>query len=153
MSVSNLEDHIGYWLRCLSNYVSGSFAKRLEAKDISVPQWVVLRTLYDTDSMTLNSAAQTIGVDKSTLSRMVDRLLEKGLVKRAEGPDRRSLSLSLTVKGKKLVPELAKLADLNDAEFFSKFPAKQRHELLGMIKQLLAANGWDISSRGQDGMN
>ena len=64
MTVSNFEKHLGYWLRCLSNFVSGSFAEKLAREDISVPQWMVLRTLYDNENVTLNEAAQMIGVDK-----------------------------------------------------------------------------------------
>ena len=49
-TISNLEKHLGYWLRCLSNFVSGGFAGKLAARDVSVAQWVVLRTLYDTET-------------------------------------------------------------------------------------------------------
>src|SRR5271170_1357852 len=108
---SNLEDHIGYHLRCLSNFVSLSFATRLEAEDVSVAQWVVLRVLYDKQNMNLNEAAEAVGVDKSSLSRMVERLVQKGLLNRKEGDNRRSVSLSLTTAGKRLVPKMAKLAD------------------------------------------
>jgi len=149
---SNLEEHLGYWLRCLSNFVSHSFAEKLARQDISVAQWVVLRTLYDSSGATMNQAADQVGVDKSSLSRMVERLVQKGLVNRAEGDDRRSVGLSLTPAGKKLVPQLARFADENDAAFFSTLAPKQRAEFLATIKQLLTANGWDASQRGRDRM-
>jgi DNA-binding MarR family transcriptional regulator len=147
---SNLDEHLGYWLRCLSNFVSHSFAERLAKQDISVAQWVVLRTLYDHGGITLNEAAGLVGVDKSSLSRMVERLVQKGLLHRSEGEDRRSVGLSLTPAGKKLVPQLAKLADENDTAFFHTIAPKQRAEFLATIKQLLTANGWDASQRGRD---
>ena len=50
---SALEDHLGFWLRQLSNQVSASFARRLEKYDVSVPQWVMLRVLFDHDGTTL----------------------------------------------------------------------------------------------------
>lgn len=149
---SKLEEHLGYWLRCLSNFVSHSFAERLARQDISVPQWVVLRTLYDGSGITLNEAAARVGVDKSSLSRMVERLVQKGLVDRTEGDDRRSIGMALTPAGKKLVPRLAQLADENDAAFFDTLGPKQRAELLATIKRLLKANGWDASQRGRDRM-
>ena len=149
---SNLEEHLGYWLRCLSNFVSHSFAERLTGRDISVAQWVVLRTLYDSRGVTLNEAAAQVGVDKSSLSRMVERLVQKGLVNRTGGDDRRSVGLTLTPAGKKLVPQLAQLADENDVAFFNTLAPKQRAEFLATIKQLLTANGWDASQRGRDRM-
>ncbi len=150
---SELHKHIGYWLRCLSNLVSNAFAEKLAAQDISVAQWVVLRTLYDKRDVTLNEAAHEIGVDKSSLSRMVERLVQKGLLIRAEGSDRRSIGLTLTPAAMKLVPQLAKLADENDEQFFRGLSPRQRKEFLSTIKQLLDANGRDAANRGRDQMS
>lgn len=149
---SSLHQHLGYWLRCLSNFVSHTFAARLEQEGVSVPQWVVLRTLYDSTGVTLNEAAQRVGVDKSTLSRAVEKLVQKGLANRTDGRDRRSVDLTLTPVGKKLVLQLAKIADENDHAFFHSLSAQQRKEFLTIIKQLLAANGWDVRTRGRDRM-
>ena len=147
---SNLEAHLGYWLRCLSNFVSHTFAERLETQDVTVAQWVVLRTLYDASGATLNQAARQVGVDKSSLSRMVERLVHKGLVNRFEGDDRRSVGLSLTASGEKMVLQLAALADENDHAFFRTLSLKQRQEFLKTIKHLLSANGWEATARGRD---
>jgi DNA-binding MarR family transcriptional regulator len=152
MDVSKLGDHIGFWLRCLSNFVSYSFAEKLSKQDVSVAQWVVLRTLYDHDSITLKQLAEFVGLDKSSVSRMIERLVLREWVNRSEGNDRRSLGLSLTPAARKLVPELAKLADQNDESFFSSLPARQSHEFLATIKQLLDANGWKKSERGRYGI-
>jgi DNA-binding MarR family transcriptional regulator len=81
---------------------------------------------------------------------MVERLVQKRLVNRTQGDDRRSVGLTLTPAGKKLVPQLAQLADENDATFFNTLAPKQRAEFLATIKQLLSANDWDASQRGSD---
>jgi DNA-binding MarR family transcriptional regulator len=147
-----LEDHVGYWLRCLSNFVSHSFASRLEKQGLTVAQWVVLRAIYGNEGLTLNAAAQSVGVDKSTLSRMIERLVQKGWVSRSVGVDRRSLGLTLTAAGKKMVLQAAKVADENDESFFHTLSPKQREEFLDLVKQLLTANGWNIAARGRDQM-
>lgn len=150
--ISNLEDHIGYWLRCLSNFVSDSFSQKLQRHEISVAQWVVMRTLYHNSDINLNKAAEIIGVDKSSLSRMIERLVQKNLVNRIDGKDRRSLGLSLTEEGKKIVPELANLADKNDEEFFAVLSKKEKQEFLSTINKLLSASGWKQENRGKDRM-
>jgi DNA-binding MarR family transcriptional regulator len=147
---SNLEDHLGYHLRCLSNFVSLSFADKVEAEGVSVSQWVVMRVLYDGHDMTLNETAEAVGVDNSSLSRMVERLVQKRLVDRRDGKDRRSVSLALTSKGNKLVPRLAKLADENDEQFFGSLTTKQKEDLLRTVRHLLTANGWNVFTRGKD---
>lgn len=152
LNPSELHKHVGYWLRCLSNLVSSTFAERLAKRDISVAQWVVLRTLYDKRDVTLNEAAEEVGVDKSSLSRMVERLVQKGMLIRGEGSDRRSVGLTLTPAAMKLVPQLARLADENDEQFFHSLSAKQREEFLTTIKRLLDANGWKSSEHGRYGI-
>ena len=151
-NISDLGDHVGYWLRCLSNFVSYSFTERLAKEDVTVPQWVLLRTLYSHDNITLNQLAQRVGLDKSSVSRMVERLVQRELINRAEGNDRRSLGLSLTPTANKLVPRLAKHADLNDESFFKTLTQKQRKDFMGTIKQLLDANGWESAERGRYGI-
>lgn len=152
-SLSQLEDHIGYWLRCLSNFVHHNFAQRLERYDISVEQWVVLRTLFDKEGISLQDAAQLIGVDNSSLSRMIGRLVQKKLVIRNNHlQDRRTIVLSLSSKAKELVPLMAQEADKNDLEFFKVLNPAKKEIFLQIIKEILAENGWDKEGRGKDTM-
>ncbi|TGL48678.1 MarR family transcriptional regulator [Leptospira kemamanensis] len=59
-------------------------------------------------------------LSRGAVSKLIDRLLQKGLVSRIEGTvDRRYQEIQLTKDGKKLVPKLAKVADENDSFFFS----------------------------------
>lgn len=151
--VSHLEDHLGYWLRCLSNQVHESFSQKLEAFGVSVAQWVVLRLLYQEKAIPLNQAADLLGVDKSSLSRMIERLVQRGLVNRAQGHNRRSLSLQLTPKAEVLVPQLALLADENDHLFFKNLSQTQKDDLLALIKKLLQDNGWDGANQNHHALN
>lgn len=147
---SQLEDHLGYWLRCLSNFVHQAFAARLERHDVSVPQWVVLRCLLDREHTSLGELAQAVGVDNGALSRMVERLLQKGLVRReTDAENRRAVRLGLTDAGKKLVPTLAKEADENDAAFFGVLDEAERRQLLAMVRKLLSEHGWRAETHGK----
>lgn len=136
--ISSLEDHLGYWLRCLSNLVSDTFAERMEKHGVSVAQWVVLRTLYDHEAVSLSILADEVGIDKSSMSRMIERLINKNLViQLTNKSDKRAMLLDLSEKGKKIVPVLAHEADVNDAQFFSSLTADQKHHLLHQIQLLL----------------
>ena len=46
-STPRLEKHLGYWLRRVSNAVSGEFARALQEKQISVAEWVLLSVLSE----------------------------------------------------------------------------------------------------------
>ena len=137
---SSLEDHLGYWLRMLSNEVSARFAGKLESHGVTVAQWVVLRILFDQKNATVVEVAAALDIDKGAVSRMIDRLLKLGLVRREESPrSRREVALSLTPKAQLLVPKLAKAADENDREFFSVLNARQQTEFLKTIQLLIAS--------------
>ena len=41
-AMAGLETHLGYWLRRVSNHVSGAFARALQQRNVSVAEWVVL---------------------------------------------------------------------------------------------------------------
>lgn len=140
---SALPDHLGYWLRKLSNAVTDAFAARLSAHGVSVPQWVVLRVLFDGEAFTLKEIVARVEVDQGSLSRMVDRLIVRGWVRRESGGDRRSVAISLTQTGRGLVPVLAALADENDREFFSALGAADRKKFLAAIRRLLARSESD----------
>ena len=142
LKVDALEDHLGYWLRLLSNEVSQAFAARVEKHGVSVANWVVLRVLYDHEALALKEIVAQVGVDQGSVSRMVDRLLERGLVERVvHAKDRRAVRVSLTREGRQLVPRLAHEARENERIFFASLPTRKRGEFLATIQGLLEANG------------
>ncbi|MHB8391105.1 MAG: MarR family winged helix-turn-helix transcriptional regulator [Acidobacteriaceae bacterium] len=138
--VSRLEDHVGYWLRSVSNHVSASFARRLEKLDISVSEWVAMRKLYDEPAPSSSSAlAEAMGMTKAPVSRLVERLVQKDLVeRRASQEDGRAQEIRLSSIGQKLVPRLAAIADQNDAAFFGDLPENTRAALIALMRQIVA---------------
>ncbi len=117
--VSALDAHLGYWLRFVSNQVSHAFARKLEAHDVTVAEWVVLRELFDAQATVPSGLAEQLGMTRGAVSKLADRLEAKALITRvADDADRRFQTLALTAQGRALVPVLAQLADANDAEFF-----------------------------------
>ena len=137
--VSTLDAHIGFWMRFVSNQVSAEFARAVEARGVSVSEWVALRTLYDQADATHASLVAALGMTKGAVSKVVSRLQDKGLVTRAaHAADARAQVLALTRAGRALVPALARDADANDERFFGHLPAKQRRDLMALLQQLVS---------------
>lgn len=61
--------------------------------------------------------------------------------RRGRSDDRRFQSIALTATGRRLIPQLAALADQNDEEFFHPLSIEERAALLSMMKKLVHANG------------
>ena len=131
LSASELTVHLGYWIRLVSNNVSYAFARKLERSGVTVAEWVVLREMYGGDETTSPSAvAELTGLTRGAVSKLITRLLEKGLVLRKEAAgDRRYQDIRLSKSALALVPKLAKLADENDEEFFSVLSKEERSAL------------------------
>lgn len=136
-----LYSHTGFWLRFVSNHVSYGFARKLADTGVTVAEWVILRDLFDTGETSPSCLAASSGLTRGAVSKLVDRLLHKGLVSRAEADtDRRYQDVKLTAAGRTLVPKLARLADQNDEEFFSHLSTKERDALIATLRKLVTAN-------------
>ncbi len=135
---SNLDAHLGYWLRFVSNHVSHAFSRRLLAGGTTVAEWVMLREVFEHESVVPSVLADRLGMSRGAVSKLADRLREKGLIKRTpDARDRRSHRLALTTAGEELVPELAKLADENDEEFFGHLEEADRKTLERIMKEIV----------------
>jgi DNA-binding MarR family transcriptional regulator len=135
---SSLDTHLGYWLRFVSNHVSQAFAAKLAERGITVAEWVVLRELYERDAVAPSTLAVSLGMTRGGVSKLVERLCAKSLVSRETGPgDQRYQQLRLTDAGCELVPELAALADQNDAEFFGHLTPDDRRQLRAMLEEIV----------------
>lgn len=138
--ISDLQTHLGYWLRMVSNAVSHSFARKMEAEGVTVAEWVFLRSLFDFKAVAPSMLAERMGMTKSAISRLADRLIGKGLVERKlDTDDRRGQTLSLTRAARALVPHLAGLADRNDAQYFDVLTAKDRQQLGRLLRKIAVA--------------
>lgn len=141
-TVSDLREHLGFWMRMVSNTVSHAFARKLEASGVTVAEWVVLREMYGRDTMAPSELAERTGMTRGAASKLVDRLVGKELVTRRDRTDdRRFQEIALKPAGRRLVPQLAMLADRNDEEFFRPLTARERDELLTTLKKLVQAHG------------
>jgi DNA-binding MarR family transcriptional regulator len=141
-TVSDLKKHIGFWLRFVSNYVSHVFARKLLASGVTVAEWVVMREMFDDEETSPGLLAERIGMTRGGVSKLVDRLVSKKLVTRRErSDDRRFQAIALTEAGRRLIPQLAALADQNDEEFFRMLSAQERAALMATMKKLVEAHG------------
>lgn len=136
--ISSLESHTGYWLRLVSNHVSHAFRLKVEARGVTVAEWVVMRALFEDKDVHPSQLAETLGLTRGAVSKLVDRLEGKGfLARRSEKRDRRYQVVNLTASGRALVPGLAALADQNDREFFGHLGEAERTELVGVLKGIV----------------
>ena len=136
-SISSLDAHAGYWVRWVSNHVSHAFRLKIEAHGVTAAEWVLLRQLFDSGETHPSQLAESLGMTRGAISKLITRLLDKGLVTREESAnDRRYQDIELTRAAVNLVPKLTKLADDNDEEFFGVLTKSERKNLMDILKKL-----------------
>lgn len=93
--------------------VMGSIRRRMRAHqggDLSVPQFRALGYIGRHPGSSLSAVAEHLGLSTAATSRLVDALVARGLVERAQAPgDRRWIALSLLPEGQHHL-EAARLA-------------------------------------------
>ncbi len=136
-----LEIHLGYWLRRVSNHVSGTFAKALQERQVSVAEWVVLSHVDEHPEIRPAELAETIGLTRGAISKVLDKLEDKKwLTRKALAADNRGQLLYLTQQGRRILPELREIADRNDRRFFDCLNTKERAMLGQVLRKLTASN-------------
>ena len=94
--------------RLLRNYID----HRAKERGSTRAQWIVLFRLRQNEGLSQVDLADVLELQPISLVRLLDRLVEHGLLERRHDPkDRRANRLFLTAKGKKLVDDLDSLRD------------------------------------------
>ncbi len=136
-ATSELTDHLGFWLRAVSNHVSQAFAASLATTGVTVAEWVMMRVLYGAPPMAPSRLAETMGMTRGAITKLANRLIAKALVARMASPDdARAQTLALTQAGEALVPKLAAIADRNDADCFGNLSESDRAALNRLLRHL-----------------
>lgn len=149
---SGLRDHTGYWLNRLRGVVHARFEAALAEYGVTVAQWSVLITVYREDAVTPLEIARFIDVDPGSLTRLLDRMEDKDLIRRlpVDG-DRRSIRIALSPHAAALTPRLAALADANDAQFFDALPGEEAQNFRRALARLLRAQGVEVAQTWEEG--
>jgi MarR family transcriptional regulator, temperature-dependent positive regulator of motility len=125
-----LFDLPGHLIRRLQQIAVSIFIGKCEAAghDLTPVQFAALTTIRNHDGMAQTTLAGMIAYDAATLGGVVERLVQKGLVRRETSPqDRRAKSLHLTQAGEALLDAVAPVViDVQTAILAGLTPAEQR---------------------------
>lgn len=107
-----MSDTLGFLVSDVSRLLRRSFDEKARTIGVTRPQWRVLTLLARREGINQGGIAELLEVEPITLSRMVDRLQEAGLVERRADPnDRRAWQLFLTDKAAPIIEQLRIWAD------------------------------------------
>jgi MarR family transcriptional regulator, lower aerobic nicotinate degradation pathway regulator len=124
----------------LAFVVMGLLERRAAEHDLSIPATRLLGVLRDREP-TMNELARILGLDKSSVTGLVERAERRGLVERAPSPaDRRAVLVRLTGEGRTLVSAAAGLCSADVTALLGHLPARDRAALSRLLSRLLVAH-------------
>src|SRR6201986_780490 len=107
--------------RLLRNYID----HRAKTRGTPGAQWIVLFRLREQEGLSQVDLADVLELQPISLVRLLDRLVEHGLLERRHDPkDRRANRLFLTESGKQLVDDLDSLRDAIATDVMHGLPDK-----------------------------
>ena len=99
---------VGYLMRMCSNRVLPQMEALFADQELTFSQWTTLVALHDGRIGTAGDLAHNICHDAGSLTRLIDEMVNRGLVNRGRSEtDRRVVTLALTARGRALVEQLA----------------------------------------------
>jgi MarR family transcriptional regulator, lower aerobic nicotinate degradation pathway regulator len=127
--------------------VQGALGRIAAAHDLSIVQARLLGILRDRRP-TIKELATFLQLDKSSVTGLVDRAEERGLVRRdASTLDRRSVQVRITASGRKLVNQATAAFDAEVTALVAVLDPGQRSELSAVASSIVSA---DSARRGID---
>lgn len=111
-------------------------------EDVTLVQYRVLVELAARGPQNVADLAAILGVGPSTVTRMCDRLVRKGLISRRRTPtDRRMIRVSLALPGREIVSEVTRRRREELATILARLPVGDRQVVLTALQAFTAAAG------------
>jgi MarR family transcriptional regulator, organic hydroperoxide resistance regulator len=133
----DLERAIPYLLERAGARMGQSFSRELKQFALSLTEWRVCVALHHKAGQRLSDLALHTSTEPSTLSRVVDGLLQRGLLVRDKsGEDARAVALSLTETGRDLTLRIIPLAQLYERVALSRLTLAQAESLREMLRMV-----------------
>ena len=117
------------------------FRRRVSAGSLTLPQ-VLLISIIPDDGIDMTALSKKLGVDNSTATRLIDKIIQNGWAIREKGTaDKRMTLILLTTKGELLQNEIEDRIDELGEELNSAIPLEFRDE----NKEVLSSFHWQVS--------
>ncbi len=103
MAAFELEKHAFFWMTQVIASRDRRLAEALDDHGLRAPEWRVLATLHAKQRCSMSELADLASIERSTLTRIVDRMQQSGwLTRLSDADDMRITRLAPTAAGEKL---------------------------------------------------
>ncbi|MDF2117281.1 MarR family transcriptional regulator [Roseiarcaceae bacterium H3SJ34-1] len=131
--------HPGHFVRRLHQISVAIFLKQTEKYDLTQVQFATLETINFAPGIDQSTLGHLIALDRQTISNVIGRLVDKGLVHR-EPRDGRTNALFATVKAKTILRSMRPLAGSVGGILLAPLTERERKSFVRMLIKLVESN-------------
>jgi DNA-binding MarR family transcriptional regulator len=132
-----LDELLGYHLRRAQAAVFNDFMRTMAEDQITPGQFGVLTLIDRNPDLNQSALARILGIERSTMVAVIDRLEERRLVARKESAaDRRSNVLGLTAPGKALLATVEPKVRRHEKHISADLDADEVRALIGLLRRI-----------------
>jgi DNA-binding MarR family transcriptional regulator len=130
---------LAYLINKASKQLKNKLDKALKEFDITAAQFSVIIQIHSSEQpITAAEVAERLGSDRPTISGIINRLEQKGIVIKIYNPeDKRSSYLEIYKDANKLVDEVKTISDELTIDIFSIYSKEEAKQLTEMIRKLI----------------
>ncbi len=130
---------LGFLVSSVRSAIWGSIEAELQPLDITAAQFVVFNSIAMGKGRTIGEFCRLLGYDSGAMTRLLDRIEKKGLIRRVPNPeDRRSFLLELTPESRAVFPQAKKRVQAVFKRLLAGFDEKQAAAFRQSLEQVLA---------------
>lgn len=94
------------WMDTFMHRSMGGWARYVKASGFSMPQFMILMHVHYKETCGISDLSEKMDTSTAAASQLVDKLVQAGLLERAEDPhDRRAKKVALTPQGRQLIEQ------------------------------------------------
>lgn len=135
-----VSSYLLYLLAAASEGASAEFHATVRDQGLRVPEWRVLAILVEQDGAMITRLAKFALMEQSRLTRIIDQMIDKGLVRRApDEDDGRRVRIWLTADGRRRAEALVDEAQRHEAGVLASLPVEEAERLKPALTSLLEA--------------
>jgi len=125
--------------KSVRDVIEGAVLQEVAGPKVTMPQLKLLYLVAQTDSVTIGDAAEFLGVTSPAVSKTVEKLVRRRLLRRNDiQGDRRSSQLSLTEASKRLLETYEAARNQKAAEIFANYSPEQLRRTSELLDHLAA---------------
>jgi DNA-binding MarR family transcriptional regulator len=137
-----VDDYLAALLAQASQLISGEFHRVVRANGFSVSEWRILASLAGSTALSIGRLAAISTIKQPTVTRLLDRMEAKGLVRRLDKDgDRRITRVAITPVGSRMVARLIALARAHEQRVLAPFGLERAEELKTTLRHIIELHG------------